>query len=174
MKPRHHAYVAVSSQIKPRYYAYVAVLLFVFVIYWSRSRWAETEELYQQIPAKSLSEISWLFDTYKGPRQQNYTPIYERYFDPIRTKPIRFLEIGVFKGGSMKMWETYFSAAELHFVDITAANMIYNMSSRSTLHIMDQSNQTALNEFAAKMGQFDVIIDDGGHRMDEQIKTFEV
>jgi len=162
--------------MKPRHYAYVAASLFIFILFWiSRYRLAKNSlELHQQIPTKSLSEISRLFDTDKGPGIHNYTPIYEPYFEPIRTRPIRFLEIGVFKGGSMKMWETYFPAADLHFVDLTAVHMIYNMSSRSTLHILDQSNQTALNEFAAQIGQFDVIIDDGGHKMEEQIKTFEV
>src|SRR6185312_15769824 len=40
----------------------------------------------------------------------HYIPIYERYFGPFRGRPIRFLEIGVAKGGSLQMWRDYFGA----------------------------------------------------------------
>ena len=38
----------------------------------------------------------------------HYLPIYERYFAPWRSKPVRFLELGVSKGGSLSMWRRYF------------------------------------------------------------------
>ena len=33
----------------------------------------------------------------------HYIPIYERYFSRFRDKPVRFLEIGVSKGGSLQI-----------------------------------------------------------------------
>jgi hypothetical protein len=35
-------------------------------------------------------------------------PIYERHFEWDRNKSVTFLEIGVFKGGSLQMWQLCF------------------------------------------------------------------
>src|SRR5690606_7193808 len=37
----------------------------------------------------------------------HYIPIYDRYFARFRNTPVRFLEIGVSKGGSLQMWRQY-------------------------------------------------------------------
>ena len=39
----------------------------------------------------------------------HYFEFYHRFFSPYLTKPnLRILEIGVFRGGSLKMWRNYF------------------------------------------------------------------
>ena len=38
----------------------------------------------------------------------HYIPIYDRYFSSFRGGKIRFLEIGVGEGGSLRMWRKYF------------------------------------------------------------------
>ena len=38
----------------------------------------------------------------------HYFDVYARHFGPYRDKPIRMLEIGVFRGGSLRMWKDYF------------------------------------------------------------------
>ena len=38
----------------------------------------------------------------------HYFPIYERHFSSLRNKSITFLEIGVNRGGSLRMWQRYF------------------------------------------------------------------
>ncbi len=40
----------------------------------------------------------------------HYFEIYERYFSRYRGKEVIVLEIGVFQGGSLQMWEDYFRA----------------------------------------------------------------
>ena len=40
----------------------------------------------------------------------HYFDIYERHFGRYRDRPIRMLEIGVFRGGSLRMWKEYFHA----------------------------------------------------------------
>ena len=39
----------------------------------------------------------------------HYLPLYERYFGPWRKPGLRFLEIGVSRGGSLAMWRRYFA-----------------------------------------------------------------
>ena len=43
----------------------------------------------------------------------HYFDIYTRHFDPYRSKPIKMLEIGVFRGGSLRMWKQYFHPESL-------------------------------------------------------------
>jgi hypothetical protein len=45
----------------------------------------------------------------------HYLPIYDRYFNPWRSKPVRFLELGVSKGGSLSMWRRYFGKDAIIF-----------------------------------------------------------
>lgn len=43
----------------------------------------------------------------------HYLPLYERYFRVWRGTEVRFLEIGVSKGGSLSMWRRYFGSEPL-------------------------------------------------------------
>ncbi len=102
----------------------------------------------------------------------NYTKIYAKYFAALEHKPIKFLEIGISQGNSVKLWEDYFSEAELHFIDIAAHPNQYQ-SGRSHYHYLDQGNFSDLHKFQQESGgEFDVIIDDGGHFMQQQILSF--
>lgn len=119
-----------------------------------------------------MDEIAIRSGADKGSDYHNYTEVYSRYFAPLRDKPIKFLEIGIYKGSSVKMWEEYLPKAELHFMDITLERVEY-FSKRSQYHIHDQENVKELEHFAQKTGgNFDVILDDGGHTMKQQINSF--
>ena len=49
----------------------------------------------------------------------HYFEIYERHFTQFRNREIKFLEIGVFHGGSLQMWKNYFGPkAQIVGVDI--------------------------------------------------------
>lgn len=41
-------------------------------------------------------------------RSGNIYQVYERYFQPLRDKPVRLLELGVHRGASLKTWGAYF------------------------------------------------------------------
>ena len=70
------------------------------------------------------------------------------------------------------MWENYFTQAELHFIDITDSKILYH-SDRSTYHFLDQSNVKQLKDFVKSTGgNYDIIIDDGGHTMAQQKISF--
>lgn len=120
----------------------------------------------------SLDQLALESGTDKSSAYHNYTKIYERFFGELREKPIRFLEIGIYKGDSVKLWENYFPSAELHFIDISLNNVQY-FSNRSHYHLVDQANIPALQLFAHSVsGEFDIIIDDGGHTQIQQISSF--
>ena len=68
------------------------------------------------------SELLDFFVTNQGPivhKWHHYIPLYDRYFSRFRGKKIRFLEIGVSRGGSLQMWRKYFGADAIIFgIDI--------------------------------------------------------
>ena len=127
-----------------------------------------------QTEYRHLDDLAMKAGTDKGSFYHNYTDIYARYFADLREKPIKFLEIGIDKGASVKLWEEYFKNADLHFMDITFQNIKYH-SNRSHYHLCNQEDPQALQKFIqATGGDFDVIIDDGGHTMKQQITSFAV
>lgn len=108
----------------------------------------------------------------KGSNWHNYTEIYSRYFAPLKDKPIKFFEIGIFEGNGVMMWEQYFKNAELHFMDITYSYAKY-FSTRSHYHLGDQANaKDLLSIMNTTGGDFDIMIDDGGHTMVQQLVSF--
>lgn len=119
-----------------------------------------------------LNSIALASGADKSSNYHNYTEVYSQYFDPIKDLPFKFLEIGIYRGNSVKLWEDYFPNAELHFIDITYDHVHY-FSKRSQYHLVDQQNRTALQKFAQETGgAFDIILDDGGHTMQQQIISF--
>ncbi len=108
----------------------------------------------------------------KGSSYHNYTEIYAEYFAHLKDQPVKFLEIGIHQGTSVKLWESYFTKADLHFIDITFDTILYH-SQRSHYHLVNQESVIDLQKFIQKTGgNFDIILDDGGHMMNQQITSF--
>lgn len=124
----------------------------------------------------TLDEIALKHGTDKSSICHSYTQTYEKYFDHLKDMPIKFLEIGFYKGYSAGMWEEYFTKAQLFFIDINqdAYNYMGNLQ-RTSLGMVNQEDPIALAIFAGSAGSnFDIIIDDGGHGMNQQITSFKV
>lgn len=103
----------------------------------------------------------------------HYFEIYNRYFRQFRNKEINILEIGVDRGGSLQMWKKYFGdRAKIFGVDILEGCQALEEDGFK-IFIGSQSNPQFLNKVAESIGKIDILIDDGGHRMDQQIITFE-
>lgn len=103
----------------------------------------------------------------------HYFEIYETFFHRYAGKAVKFLEIGVFRGGSMQMWKDYFGEkATIVGIDIDESCKRFE---GDNVHICigSQADRKFLEEVSGKWGPFDVILDDGSHMMEHQITTFE-
>lgn len=116
----------------------------------------------------------------KGPiahKFESYLDVYHRYFQRFRGRPLTFLEIGVQSGGTIGLWQSYFGDASLTYygVDIDAyCRELFDQPPRVNIVIGDQADPAFWQEVAQlNPGGFDVILDDGGHKMQQQITTFE-
>jgi hypothetical protein len=103
----------------------------------------------------------------------HYFPIYTRHFAPYRGRPVRILEIGIYRGGSLDMWQWFFGdQVTLVGVDIDEAAKVA-ADPRHVVEIGDQTDPDFLRRVSEKHGPFDIVIDDGGHEMRQQIVTAE-
>jgi hypothetical protein len=103
----------------------------------------------------------------------DYFDVYRRSFQRFRGRPIKFLEIGVQNGGSAQMWKSYFGEqAEIIGVDIDPG-CIALRDEGIDIWIGDQGDPEFWREFLIKHPCIDVVLDDGGHTMKQQITTFE-
>lgn len=107
----------------------------------------------------------------------HYLDIYDFHFRRFKNKNPIILEVGVFKGGSLEMWNYYFdNKCKIYGVDIDKNCLeIPNKlkSNNINISIGDQSNRNFWREFIKDKPKFDIIIEDGGHQMLQQIITYE-
>lgn len=103
----------------------------------------------------------------------HYFDIYHRHFEAFREKPITLVEFGVFHGGSLQMWKSYFgSQARIVGVDINPECESL-AEGQIEIRIGDQSDRTFLRSLRAELGEVHILIDDGAHMMRHQVATFE-
>lgn len=126
-----------------------------------------------------LDQLAIKHGTDKSSLGHNYTEVYEKYFLPLQNKPLKFLEIGFACGSSARMWDAFFVNPEsnLVFIDFKPEcyNYMLNLSARCSLHSVNQRSETELEAFIQKVGgDFDIIIDDGGHTYPEQLTSFRI
>ncbi len=81
------------------------------------------------------------------------------------------LEIGVLAGGSLQIWQK-FLGDDATIVGLDIAPATARNAPDYKVHIGDQTDSVFLAEVAAESGPFDIVIDDGGHEMDQQITSF--
>lgn len=102
----------------------------------------------------------------------HYFEVYDREFSKYRRKKIRMLEIGVFEGGSLQMWSDYFGEdADIIGVDINPRCKGFEQK-KIHIEIGSQEDFGFLNYLKNKYGEFDIILDDGGHTMRQQCLSF--
>jgi cephalosporin hydroxylase len=103
----------------------------------------------------------------------HYFPIYDRHLSRYRGLPTRVLEIGVYRGGGLELLRHYLgSAAYLVGIDIDEAARIA-VADRHPIEIGDQEDPEFLRRVEKTHGPFDIVIDDGGHTMGQQIASVE-
>lgn len=103
----------------------------------------------------------------------HYFDIYHNHFSRFRGLPIKVLEIGVAHGGSLQMWKSYFGEqAYIYGIDIDPRCKQLE-EERVEIFSGSQTDRDFLQYVRNTIGTVDIIIDDGGHTMEQQICSFE-
>jgi trans-aconitate methyltransferase len=102
----------------------------------------------------------------------SYIDEYERLLSPYRFNST-ILEIGIYKGESLRMWEEYFIDSEVFGLEINSEHLTDMINENNhNIVIGDATNVDVLKFFGDRM--FDVVIDDGSHWLEHQVKSFEI
>lgn len=122
----------------------------------------------------------------------SYIDYYETLFAPYRETAKRVLEIGVYDGGGLLMLEQYFAKAQVTGIDCSdrpldkvdlrpfMAEMIWKKcGEREYLHAAhDVRLFDATNDWIVALvfgdEQFDMIIDDAAHTLDQQLRLLDI
>lgn len=104
---------------------------------------------------------------------RHYFDIYQRHFSKFVDKGVNVLEIGIYSGGSLDMWRSYFGTqCHIYGVDLEAACKSY-ANEHTTVFIGDQGDREFWKDFKKNAPPIDILIDDGGHRPEQQRITLE-
>jgi cephalosporin hydroxylase len=114
---------------------------------------------------RTLQEIAECNDTDKH-TAHSYIPIYEQWLGPLRSQPIRLLEIGVDTGGSLLMWAEYFEAGQIFGIDVNLSRY-QQQHDRITVIECNQIDIVKL-EALFPANSLNIVIDDGSHQPEHQ------
>lgn len=128
-----------------------------------------------------LNKIMKKYGTDKMESDHNYVPFYEKIFSNKKNEKLKILEIGIYRpslveqqrkedegrrlpGASLKTWYDYLPKAEIYGIDLYNFTDINNDRIK-TFICNQESKEDLTNLINLTGGDFDVIIDDGGHTM---------
>jgi hypothetical protein len=110
---------------------------------------------------------------YLSYKHSNYFSVYDSLLENYKNKKIVFVEVGVMNGGSLFMWKNYCGdQARIIGVDLNPSAKKWEEYGFE-IHIGSQSDEAFWNDFYSKVGDIDILLDDGGHTNQQQITTVE-
>ena len=123
----------------------------------------------------SLEEIADHSRTDKN-TLHSYLPLYQQLLISKKTTAKNVLEIGIFNGGSIKLWNDFFTHANVYAIDIMGEKDVWEGIKHKNNIILYTStdaynNDFFVTQFVRKNIRFDFMIDDGPHTL-ESMKDF--
>jgi len=101
---------------------------------------------------------------------------YEKKFLVLEEQTKKLVEIGVYHGASIRLWHDYFLNATIYGVDKNSRMEIFfstNQKYKDRCKIIT-GDSTNINTYNDIPNDIDIVIDDGSHRLVDQIKTFDL
>jgi SAM-dependent methyltransferase len=117
----------------------------------------------------------WKQHTPRAHKWTHYFEAYQAIFESRRPQPLRILEIGVYKGASLRLWKRYFGNPETVIVGIDIDQTCAQFDARNeNIHVRigSQADTGFLDTVTREFGPFDIIIDDGSHHSSHMIASF--
>jgi hypothetical protein len=137
-----------------------------------------------------LNDIMIKYGTDKMIEDNNYMSVYEEILEPIKNNKLKILEIGIWRApleaqqreegkgrrlpaASLMTWYEYLPNTEIYGIDLEDFKDINN--DRIETSICNQESVEDLTNLIERIGgDFDVIIDDGGHTMKQHQVSLSV
>lgn len=116
----------------------------------------------------TLCELAQQYGTDK--LRHGYTPLYDELFTPLRDDPVNVVELGVYRGASIRMWRDYFTNGTIYAVDVNPEHL-QNLSGLDRVVPIrcNSRNERILLQIPDHV---DIVIDDASHEPFHQIAAF--
>jgi hypothetical protein len=123
----------------------------------------------------SLEQIVYNLRTDKN-TTHSYLPLYQALLINKKETAKNVLEVGICEGGSIKLWNDFFTNATVYGLDIMHINNVWSDIKNKNKIILHTStdaydNNFFTNNFLNKDIKFDFMLDDGPHTL-ESMKNF--
>lgn len=112
-----------------------------------------------------LAEACW-GDTDKASAAHDYLGVYERHLVPADIHTLT--EIGVWTGGSLRMWARWLPDADIIGIDTQPQNYVVPSENAPPNVSFVEGDVTTIEPWPS-----DVVIDDGSHHGDDQLAAFD-
>lgn len=109
----------------------------------------------------------------------NYLPLYDELLLRKQKDATKVLEVGVLKGGSIKLFYDYFDKAEIYGLEIEDGSMViekikHNPRIKLFFSVNAYDKTIVDNLFSKKNIKFDFILDDGEHSLESMKKFIDI
>lgn len=109
----------------------------------------------------------------------SYLNLYQSLLEKKRETATKVLEIGIHKGGSIKLWDDFFINADVYAVDILPKEKMWEeLLIKESIHLYNSEDAYnpgfVQNEFIDNELQFDVMLDDGLHTLQSMIQFIKL
>lgn len=129
----------------------------------------------------AAGDLTWLAKHFKTDKAgtHKYTQHYRRHFQHLRDREVSLLEIGIggysregAGGASLRMWKHYFGKGRIYGLDIEDKSFVEE--ERIKTFKGSQADAELLQRIVSEIGRPDIVIDDGSHRPEHILQTFDV
>ena len=131
-----------------------------------RASWAATRG------EKTLDQLALWHGADKSSAGHDFAVLYERYVQPRRRETLTILEIGVWRGASLRTWRDYFPRGRIVGLDLEE-HALAQRGERIDVFVGDQKDHGFLASVIEAVGAPDIVIDDGGHRSELQFASLD-
>ena len=134
----------------------------------------------------TLEDLFAYYGTDKANKFENYTKkghgyseFYQGHFEKIKNKDLKILEIGSYSGASAAAFSKYFPNSKIFCIDVNISNFKYS-SKKIEVFGLDISDFKMIKNFFKEIGLnekqpfFDIIIDDGSHKLSDILYAFKI
>lgn len=109
----------------------------------------------------------------------SYLPLYQKLLINKKETAKNVLEVGIYHGGSIKLWSDFFINANVYGLDIIDVNQVWEGIKNNEKIILKTStdaynNDFFITNFLNKNIKFDFMLDDGPHTLDSMIQFIKL
>lgn len=122
----------------------------------------------------NLTDIARSTKSDKESKHKYFSLFYENELSKYENEDVSILEIGIYYGDSLNIWEKFFKRSKIVAVDIEDKISSENKKLLKNKNIKVYFNDAYDEEFVKTLGEFDILIDDGPHTKESQIKFLEL